>query len=123
MMMQTFIEQVRIEPQKFIRNNTWWERLVSWPVKVKTVPILCRDKYMSFTKLMLQGLDFDFIMLDVLTITFMDVVGRNDTNLGSPAILGLLVAYILDHSLIWLREYFGRRNIAKSTLTDERFLI
>jgi hypothetical protein len=37
--------------------------------------------------------------------------------------LGVLIAYILDTFLIFLRNYYGRRNVAKHTLADERFLI
>ena len=70
-----------------------------------------------------MGLDFDFLMLDVLTITFIDLVARNDTNLTSRIMLGILIAYILDKILIYFRTYLGKKNLAQHTLADERFLI
>ena len=70
-----------------------------------------------------MGLDFDFLMMDVLTITFIDSVCRNDMNLQSRLVLGVLIAYILDQALILLRYYLGRKNLAQHTLADERFLI
>ena len=82
-----------------------------------------RDKWMNFQSLFLQGLDFDFLMLDVLTISFIDAAARNAPNLQSTTMLGVLIAYMLDQALLWLRSYFGRRNLAKHTLADERFLI
>lgn len=62
-------------------------------------------------------------MLDVLTITFIDLVARNNTVLHSRLMLGILIAYILDQVLIFMRKYFGRKNLAQHTLSDERFLI
>jgi hypothetical protein len=67
---------------------------------------------MTFTRKLLSGLDFDFLMLDVLTITFMDSVLKDDTAVESRLVLGVLIAYIIDSGLIWLRDYFGRRNIS-----------
>mmetsp|Transcript_13163 Transcript_13163/g.9540 ORF Transcript_13163/g.9540 Transcript_13163/m.9540 type:complete len:85 (+) Transcript_13163:59-313(+) len=82
-----------------------------------------RDKWMSFTSKMLMGLDFDFLQLDVLMITLIDLTAKNNTTLVSRLVLGVLIAYIVDSGLIWMREYFGKRNVAQNTLTDERFLI
>jgi hypothetical protein len=89
----------------------------------KGTPIMYRDKWMSFTSKMLMGLDFDFLMLDILIITLIDSTAKNSTTLESRLVLGALIAYIVDSGLIWMRDYFGKRNIALNTLTDERFLI
>jgi hypothetical protein len=62
-------------------------------------------------------------MMDVLMITFIDNVAQNNTVLNSRLMLGILIAYILDQSLIFLRSYLGRKNLAKHTLADERFLV
>jgi len=78
---------------------------------------------MSFSNFLLCGLDFDFLMMDVLVVTFVDLVAWSDTTLRSRMMLGILVAYLLDSFLIYLRGYFGRRNVARHTLADERFLI
>jgi len=39
------------------------------------VPIMFRDKWMNFSEYLLQGLDFEFLMLDALVISFIDIVG------------------------------------------------
>jgi hypothetical protein len=78
---------------------------------------------MSFTNYLACGLDFDFLMLDCLTISFIEVAARFDTKLQSRVIMGILVAYLLDNFLLWLRSYLGRRNLARHTLADERFLV
>jgi hypothetical protein len=36
---------------------------------------------------------------------------------------GVLMAFIFDSILIKMREYVGRRNLARHTLSDERFMI
>jgi len=38
-------------------------------------PIMFKDPWMNFTSYLLSGLDYDFLMLDVLIITFIDVFG------------------------------------------------
>lgn len=82
-----------------------------------------KDKWMSFSNFMLSGLDFDILMLDVLMVTLIDLAAWKDTTLRSRLMLGVLIAYIVDKLLITLRGYFGRRNLARHTLADERFLI
>ena len=71
----------------------------------------------------MTGLDFDFLMLDVLVLTFIDRTCVNNAELESRVMLGILIAYLLDSLLIWLRSYLGRRNLAQHTMSDERFLI
>ena len=89
----------------------------------KGIPIMFRDKWYSFSEFFLTGLDFDFLMMDVLTISFIDSVARNNTVLHSRVILGILIAYLLDQFFIFLREFLGKKNLATHTLADERFLI
>jgi hypothetical protein len=82
-----------------------------------------KDPWMNFSNTLLCGLDFDFVMLDALVVTFIDIVASADTTLRSRLMLGILIAYIVDSLLIFLRKYFGRRNISRHLLADERFLI
>lgn len=125
MIMQTYVEQVRTEPRKYIQDRSALQRLFNIPSQIanKGVPIMFRDKWHSFSKLLLMGLDFDFLMLDVLTISFIDMTAINDAGLQSRIMLGILIAYILDKILIYFRTYLGKKNLAKHTLADERFMI
>jgi hypothetical protein len=86
-------------------------------------PIMFKDKWMNFQSFLLSGLDFDFLMLDILVICSMDLAGLEDMNLRSRLMLGILIAYLIDSFLIFLRYHYGRRNLAKHALADERFLI
>lgn len=82
-----------------------------------------RDRWLGFSSMFLMGLDWDFLTLDVLIITFIDITAQNDAGLRSTLMLGILIAYIVDTALIWLRTYLGKRNLSQHTLADERFLI
>lgn len=82
-----------------------------------------KDKWMNFSSFLLCGLDFDFLMLDVLVVTFIDLVAQANLEIRSRLMLGILIAYILDTFLIFLRSHYGRRNLARHTLADERFLV
>jgi len=126
-LMQTYIEKVRMEPRKYILEKGAWARWLGYSPNVKDkhleVPMLYKDHYSSFTNYMLTGLDWDFLSLQVLLVTFIDLVASKDTTLRSRLMLGVLIAYIVDTLLVSMRSYFGKRNLARHTLADERFLI
>lgn len=124
-LMQTYIEKVRVEPKEYIRDRGSLSRWLGLMPSMYNadVPIMFKDGWMNFSSYFLSGLDFDFLMLDVLVVSFIDIVGNKDANLESRLMLGILVAYLVDNFLIFLRTYYGRRNVAKHTLADERFLI
>ena len=122
--MQTYIEKVRMEPRNYIREKSAIARWVGYTnVKNIDIPVLFKDHYSSFTNYMLSGLDWDFLTLQVLIVTFIDLVASSDSTLRSRLMLGVLIAYIVDTLLVSMRSYFGKRNLARHTLADERFLI
>lgn len=124
-LMQTYIEQVRVEPREYVRERGALSRWLGLQPNVANseAPVMFKDKWMNFSNFLLCGLDFDFLMLDVLVVTFIDLVGQANLELRSRLILGILIAYILDTFLIFLRSHYGRRNLARHTLADERFLV
>lgn len=75
--MQTYIEQVRVEPRKYIRERGALSRWFGLHPAMAGLdaPIMFKDKWMGFQSFMLSGLDFDFLMLDVLVISSMDLAG------------------------------------------------
>lgn len=123
--MQTYVERVRLEPKQYVRERGALARWFGFQPGVKDteIPIMFKDPWMNFSNFLLCGLDFDFLMLDVLVVTFIDLVAGSNASLQSRLMLGILIVYILDSFLILLRGYFGRRNLARHTLADERFLI
>lgn len=124
-LMQTYIEKVRVEPKEYIRDRGAFSRWLGIMPSLTNIdaPIMFKDPWMNFSSYLLCGLDFDFLMLDVMVISFIDMAGQGNANLESRLMLGVLIAYMVDRILIFLRTYYGRRNVAKHTLADERFLI
>jgi hypothetical protein len=82
-----------------------------------------KDNWGAFSQTFLMGMDFDFLMLDVVIITFMERETQRHPDVNSRVILAVLLAYIVDNLLFWLRGYLGRRNLSKHTLADEAFLL
>ena len=85
--------------------------------------VMFKDKWGSFVNTMLMGLDFDFLMLDCVIITFMDRETRRHPDVVSRVALAVMMAYMVDHMLFMLMAYLGKRNLSKHTLIDETFLI
>ena len=100
----------------------------------KRFPIMYKDAWLpTFSKSFLYGLDFDFMMLEVIVICCMDLAHIAIPNLeaGPNSVskpingmaFGVLIAYLFDYVLISIRLYKGRKNLATHTLSDERFLV
>lgn len=125
--MRKYIEQVRNDPKRCIRKRKWIDQLLGLHERSPDVPIMFEDTYFpSFANIFLFGLDFDFLMMEVLVIAAMEKVSRVDTfdrNIFSPVTLGVLVAYLIDSFMIWLRKWQGSKNLSRNTVTDEKFLI
>jgi hypothetical protein len=132
--MKKYIEHVRAEPTRYIKQKGPIHRLFNLNQIEKRFPIMFKDAWMpSFAKSFLYGLEFDFMMLEVLVIACMDLAHIDIPNLeaGPNAVtkpvngiaFGVLIAYLFDYVLIFMRLYKGRRNLSKHTLSDERFLV
>jgi len=132
--MKKYIEQVRAEPTRYIREKGAVERLLNLAPVENRFPIMYADTWMpSFAQSFLFGMDFDFMMLEVLVIACLDMslVAMEVPEAGPNAVakpvnglvVGVLVSYLVDTMLIKVREYKGRKNLATHTLTDERFLV
>jgi hypothetical protein len=115
-----------MNPNAYIRERSWSQRLFNRAPKadlLKNVPIMFKDNWGAFSNTFLQGMDWDFLMLDVVILTFMERESRADDKVRSDVVLAVLVCFILDNLLFWLRGFYGRRNLSKHTLADEAFLI
>jgi len=132
--MKKYIEQVRAEPTQYIREKGAVHRLLNLHPVEKRFPVMFADTMIpTFAKSFLYGMDFDFMMLEVLFIACMDLAHLSFTNLEAGPnyvdkpvngiAFGVLIAYLVDYLLINIRMYRGRKNLATHTLSDERFLV
>ena len=119
------IEQVRNEPKKFIKQRSFLDKLFNRPPTYdlqKNQPVLYRDEWYSYSNFFLMGMDWDFVMLDSCIVSFIIQISVYDTQLYVRLLLGVLVAYTLDSGLFIVRSWKGRRNLARHTLVDDKFL-
>lgn len=101
--MKNYIQKTKSQPHTFIREKTFFQRILNISDAV-SFPTLYPDKFLpSFANAFLYGLDFDFMMLEVLIIALMDRANYAENQIESGLALGVLVAYIVDSFLIWLR--------------------
>jgi len=116
---------VRNEPKKYIKERSLVDRLFNRPPiddLRSDRPVLYKDRWFSFGRFFAMGLDWDFVMLDCCILSFCIQVSLYDMNLDIKLLLGTLVAYILDEGLQFIRHYKARRNLARHTLVDDKFL-
>jgi Meckelin (Transmembrane protein 67) len=115
-----------MDPPMYIKDRSWMQRLLNRAPMAHLKddkPIMFKDHWGAFNSTFLMGMDFDFLMLDVVIITFMERETQREVSVNSRVILAVLLAYIIDQLLFWLRGYLGRRNLSKHTLADEAFLL
>jgi len=73
-LMMKYIEKVRMNPDQSIRDRSSCDRLLNLSPSMPANQglIMFKDSWGSFIKYFLTGMDFDFLMLNVLVITFME---------------------------------------------------
>lgn len=82
--------------------------------------IFYQDIYYKFkNELMYIGLQYDLIILLILTFTFIDNIILTNNN----TIISILITFIIDYILFKIRAYFGEKNISKKSMIDSKFLI
>ena len=120
-LMMQYVEKVRLEPRKYIKERSNWDRFFNFaPNELeKNQPIMFKDPNCSYGKFFLMGMDFDFLMLEVFVISLVHLAFRGSAGMDVALLVGILVAYLIDTALTWIRKTFGRRNFAKNTLIDE----
>jgi meckelin len=70
----------------------------------------------GFNSVLLYGNEWNLLLFDMVIFTFTDVF-------ASDFVLAAFVTYIVGQLLVLSRDSLGRRNLARKTLVDERFLI
>jgi len=93
------VEQVRSDPNTFIRTKSWNDYLLgSTPANLVSGGkiIMFKDFFGEFSKTFSMGMDFDYMMLDVLILTAIEAALKNSTGIASRIMLGVLVAYVID---------------------------
>ena len=78
--------------------------------------IFYNDNGRSFNSILLYGNEWTLMLFDLLVFAFVD-------SFAQDFVLAGIITYIVTKLLIMLRNKFGRKNLTRKTLVDERFLI
>lgn len=104
--MMRYIEQVRTQPQIYLQERTQIDRLLKrQPTQLNAAEqiVMYKDKQFSFGKTLLMGMDFDFLMLNVCVLCFVENMSRFYPEVRSRILMGVLVAYVIDKVLVKIR--------------------
>ena len=77
---------------------------------------LYNDEGHHFDSTLFYGNEMTLLLADILVFAFVDM-------LATDFVLAAFIAYLVGLFFALLRDSLGRRNLAKKTLVDERFLI
>lgn len=74
------------------------------------------DEGHGFDTVLFYGNEWNLMLFDMVIFTLIDL-------LAADFVLAAFITYILGQLLVLVRDSLGRRNLARKTLVDERFLI
>lgn len=86
------------------------------PSNIKGLPIFFKDEEYDFARTFFVGLELEILLFGIITFNFFNYL----TGSSSTAIL---ITYVFEKTVEFLRDYFGKKNIARKTMIDEKFLI
>ena len=78
--------------------------------------VFYNDDGRSFNSVLFYGNEWTLLLFDVLLFAIVDLI-------ATDYVLAGFLTYLIDRLVTHLRDSFGRRNLARKTLVDERFLI
>mmetsp|Transcript_23061 Transcript_23061/g.30118 ORF Transcript_23061/g.30118 Transcript_23061/m.30118 type:complete len:278 (+) Transcript_23061:257-1090(+) len=107
------------ELQCKVGQRGWWQKLLQLPPDMRagnTPCIFLEDKNLSFTSVMLMGIEMDLLLFNILTFCMSDIWFGN-------TMTSVLLTYLLDKLFMCIRVLWGRKNLVGKTLVDERFLV
>ena len=85
--------------------------------KYFVVGFFYNDDSRTFTDILLYGQEWSLLILNLLWFLVIDWL--SDWNI----ILAATVTYFLDILIVMVRDTLGKKNIARKTMVDEKFLI
>ena len=102
-----------------VRDKLLFEHILN--MELKELPpldkaVFYNDDGRSFNSILFYGNEWTLMLFDLLMFAFVD-------SLAQDFVLAGVITYLVTKALIILRDSFGRKNLTRKTLVDERFLI
>lgn len=114
-----FIDQSDSTFKRDMREKNLSERILNLPPDMQSTRgdcIMYPDRDYNFTKVLFYGKELDLLIFNMLTFGCMELWTNN-------VMTAVMLTYLGDQLMCFIRMFFGGRNIAEKTLVDQRFLI
>ena len=85
--------------------------------KCFVVGLFYNDDSRTFTDILLYGQEWSLLLLNLLWLLIIDWLSSWNI------VLAATVIYFLDILIVMVRDSLGKKNIARKTMVDEKFLI
>ena len=117
--LSAFIDHSLRDMDYLVRDKLLFEHILNMELKELPPPdkaIFYNDDGRSFNSILFYGNEWTLMLFDLLMFAFVD-------SLAQDFVLAGVITYLVTKALIILRDSFGRKNLTRKTLVDERFLI
>ena len=117
--LSAFIDHAVRDLDYLVRDKLLFEQILSMELKDLPPPdraIFYNDNGRSFNKVLFYGNEWTLMLFELLVFAAVDLISED-------FVLGGVLTYIISKGLAIARNTFGRKNLARKTLVDERFLI
>ena len=105
----------------YIREKTFLQNILELPANNTQINItnaeeiiLYKDEGLKFDDVFFSGMEWEWMMMDMFIYQFWTRILHNCE-------IGILLTYICDYFLYYIRAYLGEKNVSKKSVIDERF--
>ena len=116
------LELVSSNVMSYIKDKTFCQRIMGYTInneglRLVNAPDLLfyRDYGQNFDDLLFCGMEWEWFIMDLFVFQFFMII--LDENF-----ISMILTYLLDNILYYIRCYLGDANVAKKAVVDERFL-
>ena len=105
----------------YIREKTFLQNILELPANNTQINItnaeeiiLYKDEGLKFDDVFFSGMEWEWMMMDMFIYQFWTRILHNCE-------IGILLTYVCDYFLYYIRAYLGEKNVSKKSVIDERF--
>ena len=107
---------------QYIQDKTLLQRILGYTIDITeflkindSYFIFYRDYRQNFDDVLFSGMEWEWFIMDLFFFQALMVAGLDEY-------ISMLVTFVFDYILYYIRSYFGNRNVSKKAVIDDRFL-
>ena len=116
------LELVSSNVMMYIKDKTFCQRIMGYTINNAGLNLInapdllfYRDPGQNFDDLLFCGMEWEWFIMDLFVFQFLMILLDDD-------FLAMIITYLVDNILYYIRCYLGDSNVAKKAVVDERFL-